>query len=164
MSDALPGMIRRAGRLLALVGVVLPLLFIGGLKFTLFEAEALKPMITGTPWMAWMYPAFGYSGGSRVLGVVEISTALLLIASPRSHRAGIVGGAVAVLIFASTISLMLVLPIWESQLGGFPALSTVGQFLLKDVALLAISLVVLSDSWERRRAMAAKSRREEASK
>ena len=48
--------IRRAGRGLALAGVVLPLLLIGGLKFTQFEVEALKPVIGGTPWLAGCTP------------------------------------------------------------------------------------------------------------
>ena len=41
--------IERAGRVIALIGIVLPLLLIGGLKFTSFEIEALKPLIGGTP-------------------------------------------------------------------------------------------------------------------
>jgi uncharacterized membrane protein YkgB len=41
--------IRRVGRAAALAGVVLPLLLIGGLKFTQFEIEALKPLIGSAP-------------------------------------------------------------------------------------------------------------------
>lgn len=51
------GSIRRAGRLVALASAVLPLLLIGGLKFTQFEVEALKPLIGGAPWLAWGFPA-----------------------------------------------------------------------------------------------------------
>ena len=50
--------IERLGRVVALIGVVLPLLLIGGLKFTFVETEALRPLINGTPWLAWLYPAF----------------------------------------------------------------------------------------------------------
>ena len=85
--------IQRAGRVVALAGVVIPLLLIGGLKFTQFEVEALRPVIGGTPWLAWMYRVFGEAGASYFLGVVEIATALLLVASPWSPRAGVVGGA-----------------------------------------------------------------------
>jgi uncharacterized membrane protein YkgB len=142
-------MIRRAGRALALTGVVLPLLLIGGLKFTQFEVNALKPLIGGTPWLAWMYPVFGEAGASYFLGTVEIATALLLIASIRFPRAGVVGGALATLAFLVTTSTLFVMPIWETTLGGFPALSGVGQFLIKDVALLGIALVVLGESLAR---------------
>jgi reactive chlorine resistance protein C len=141
--------IRRAGRALALTGVVLPLLLIGGLKFTSFEIEALKPLIGGTPWLAWMYSAFGEAGGSYFLGTVEIATALLLIASTRLPGAGVVGGALAALAFLVTTSVLFVMPIWEPTAGGFPALNGLGQFLIKDVALLGISLVVMGESLAR---------------
>lgn len=141
-------MIRKAGRIVALAGVILPLLLIGGMKFTTVEIEALKPLIGGTPWLAWMYSAFGEAGASYVLGVVEITTALLLIASPWSTRAGLAGGALAALTFLVTCSIMAALPIWEAALG-FPALGPLGQFLIKDVALLGIALVVLGESLER---------------
>src|SRR5215208_8419268 len=112
--------IRRAGRVIALVGVVLPLLLIGGLKYTPLEVEALRPLIGGTPWLAWMYPVFGETGASYLLGVVEIATALLLVASPWSPRAGVAGGALGGLIFLVTTSLLFALPVWEASLGGFP--------------------------------------------
>jgi uncharacterized membrane protein YkgB len=138
--------IERIGRGIALAGVILPLLLIGGLKFTAFEVEALKPMIGGTPWMAWMYSALGPVGTSRLLGITEIATALLLLASPWMPRAGVAGGILSCSLFAGTLSMMLALPIWETAAGGFPALSGLGQFLIKDVALLGVSLVVLDES------------------
>jgi reactive chlorine resistance protein C len=141
--------IKRTGRVVALVGIVLPLLLIGSLKFTQFEVEALKPLIGGTPWLTWMYLVFGEAGASYVLGVIEITTALLLIASPWSSRAGVVGGALGGLTFLVTSSLLFALPVWEESLGGFPALSGAGQFLIKDVALLGISLVVMGESLAR---------------
>lgn len=140
--------VRKAGRILALTGVILPLLMIGGMKFTAVEIEGLKPLIGGTPWLAWMYPVFGEAGASYVLGVVEIATALLLIASPWSTRAGVAGGALAALIFLVTCSIMAALPIWEPTLG-FPALGPAGQFLIKDIALLGIALVILGESLNR---------------
>lgn len=137
--------VARTGRIIALAGVVLPLLLIGGMKFTAVEIEALKPLISMTPWLAWMYPAFGEAGASYLLGVVEIATALLLLASPWSAIAGVVGGVLASLTFLVTSSIMLVFPIWEPTLG-FPALGPAGQFLIKDIALLGVSLVVLGNS------------------
>ncbi|MGH2615200.1 MAG: YkgB family protein [Thermomicrobiales bacterium] len=137
--------IERAGRTIALIGIVLPLLLIGGLKFTQFEIEGLKPLIGGTPWLAWTYAVFGETWTAYLLGVVEIATALL-IASPWSARAGVVGGALAALIFVVTSSMLLALPVWEQSLGGFPALNGGGQFLIKDIALVGIALVVLGES------------------
>jgi uncharacterized membrane protein YkgB len=119
---------------------------IGALKFTQIEIDALKPIIGGTPWLAWLYSVFGEAGASYLLGTVEIITAGLLIASPWSARAGVVAGALGSLIFATTCSTMLALPIWEDASGGFPWLNALGSFLIKDVALLGVSLVVLGES------------------
>lgn len=141
-----------AGRTTALAGVVLPLFMIGILKFTQIEVEALKPLISGTPWLAWLYSVFGEAGASYLLGTVEILTAGLLVASLWSARAGVLGGALAAMTFAVTCSTMLALPIWEGPSGGFPWLNATGSFLIKDVALLGISLVVLGGSLARLRA------------
>jgi reactive chlorine resistance protein C len=143
--------VQRMGRVVALIGVALPLLMIGGMKFTQFEIDALQPMINGTPWLAWLYPTFGKSGASYFLGIVEIAAAALILLSPWSPRAGVFGGALAVLTFLVTSSLLFVLPIWEEKAGGFPALNILGQFLLKDIALLGIALAIVGESLARAR-------------
>jgi reactive chlorine resistance protein C len=137
------------GRGIAGAGVVLPLGLIGLVKFTQFEVDALRPLITATPWLAWLYPALGERGAAALLGIVEIATAALLTLSIWSPRAGLIGGSLAVLTFATTVSIMLAIPIWEEAAGGFPWINATGQFLLKDVALLGISLVVVGNSLAR---------------
>ncbi|TXR40150.1 DUF417 family protein [Ectopseudomonas mendocina] len=133
------------GRLIALAGVFLPLFLIGILKFTEIEIDALKPLVSGTPWLAWLYPVFGYAGTSYLLGVVELVTAVLFILSPWSPRAAIAAGALGTLTFVTTVSTLVALPIWEDASGGIPFLNFLGSFLIKDVALLGISLVVLGE-------------------
>lgn len=137
--------LERSGRVVALAGLVLPLLLIGGMKFTQVEVDALKPLMAGTPWLAWMPLLFGAAGASYVLGIVELAVALLLIASPWSPRAGVLGGAVGALTFLVTVSLFFSLPVWDRSLG-FPALGPTGQFLIKDIALLGIALAVTGES------------------
>jgi reactive chlorine resistance protein C len=149
IAHALPARLTAAGRLIALVGVILVLLMIGGLKFTQIEIDGLKPLISGTPWLAWMYPVFGEASASYLLGVVEIATALLLCASPWSARAGVAGGALGAFTLFVTASLLVPLPVWEEASGGFPALNELGYFLIKDIALLGVSLVVLGESLAR---------------
>lgn len=134
------------GRLIGLLGVVLVLVLIGALKFTQVEIEGLRPFIGGTPWLAWMYAAFGEAGASYFLGVVELATAMLLILSPWSARAGIVGGVLAAFTFFVTTTIMFAVPIWETASGGFPWLNGIGQFLIKDVALLGVALAILGES------------------
>lgn len=133
------------GRAVALAGVVLPLLLIGLLKFTQIEIDALRPLIAGTPWLAWLYPVFGEAGASYLLGIVEIAAALLLALSPWSPRAAVAGGALGALTFFVTTTLLLALPVWETASGGFPWLNALGAFLIKDVALLGIALAVLGE-------------------
>lgn len=144
-ASALSRRLIAAGRGIALAGVVIPLVMIGILKFTQYEIDALKPLISATPWLAWLYAVLGYAGTSYLLGVVELITAALFIASPWSARAGLAAGALGSLIFAATTSILLTFPIWEPSLGGFPYLNFIGTFLIKDVALKGISLVVLGE-------------------
>jgi reactive chlorine resistance protein C len=151
-------LIERSGRVVALAGVVLPLLLIGGLKFTQIEVAALKPLIGGTPWLAWMQAAFGPERACYLIGLIEITTGLLLVASAWSRRAALAGGALAAVTFVVTTSLLLILPVWEAGSGGFPALNALGQFLIKDVALLGIALMVMGEAMASRASTAARSR------
>lgn len=145
LDPALVRKIRQAGRAIAFAGVLLPLVMIGALKFTQIEVEALKPLINNTPWLAWLYLVFGEVGTTRLLGTVELVTAALLIASFWRPWAGILGGLIAASTFLVTVSTMFAFPIWEAGSGGFPWLNFVGTFLIKDVALLGISLVILAE-------------------
>ncbi|MNM93210.1 Inner membrane protein YkgB [compost metagenome] len=133
------------GKNIAVLGVVMPMLMIGLLKFTAIEVEALKPLISQTPWLAWLYAVFGEAGTSYLLGVVEILAAVLLIASRWSTRAAVAGGALCTLTFITTLSTLLTMPIWEEASGGFPWLNGYGSFLIKDLALLGVSLMVLAE-------------------
>lgn len=139
----------RAGRMIALAGAILPLFLIGILKFTAVEIEGLKPLVSGTPWLAWLYHIFGVAGASYFLGVVEIATAVLLAISPWFARAAIAGGALGTLTFVLTTSILFAVPIWEPASGGFPWLNDTGTFLIKDVALLGISMTVLGNGLNR---------------
>ena len=134
--------IQRIGRTVATIGIILPLLFIGGLKFTQPEIDAITGLLRMTPWLSWLHPLFGEAGASYFLGIVEISAAILLIASVRSSWAGLLGGALASIIFLVTSSLISLSIAWDPQFGGFPYLGAAGQFLIKDIALLGIALWV----------------------
>lgn len=138
--------VHKFGKAVALSGVILPLILIGILKFTQVEVDALKPIINGTPWLTWLYTLFGETGASRFLGIVELTTGLLLILSPWSYRAGILGGMLGSLTFATTVSVMFAIPIWYQELGGFPWIDPNGQFLIKDIAMLGVSMMIFGES------------------
>jgi uncharacterized membrane protein YkgB len=143
--------IQKVGRNLALIGIILPLLLIGGLKFTTDEIEGIKSLLGATPWLSWLLALFGKNGASYFLGIVEIAAALLLIGSFWSARAGVLGGLIATLTFFVTSTLLLLPIAWDPNYG-FPALAPAGQFLVKDVTLLGVAIFVLGDSLARLRA------------
>ena len=122
-------------------GLVLILLWIGGMKFTAYEAEGIRPFVENSPLFAWTYPAFGVRGLSNLLGVTEILVGLLIAARPWLPRVSAVGSLLAVGMFLSTLSFLVTTPgAWADEIGGFPAIGVLGQFLIKDVALLATAV------------------------
>jgi uncharacterized membrane protein YkgB len=138
------------GRELARYGLVVVVGWIGLMKFTAYEAEGIRPFVANSPLMSWVYGLMSVQGFSALLGVVEVTIALLIAARPLSARASALGSALAVGMFLTTLSFLVTTPgVWEPSLGGFPALSAVpGQFLLKDLALLGISLWTLGEAWQ----------------
>ena len=122
-------------------GLVLVLLWIGAMKFTAYEAEGIRPFIENSPPFAWTYPVFGVQGLSNLLGVTEILVGVLIAARPWLPRVSAVGSLLAVGMFLSTPSFLVTTPgAWADEIGGFPAIGVLGQFLIKDVALLATAV------------------------
>ena len=122
--------------------------WIGAMKFTSYEAEAISGLVQNSPFMSWVYEFISIRGFGVVLGTIELATAALIAAGFAFKRAGVLGAAMAVGMFLTTLSFLFTTPgVAESTLGGFPALSVMpGQFLLKDVVLLAVSVWLLGRS------------------
>jgi uncharacterized membrane protein YkgB len=142
--------VEAVGRGLARYGLVVVVGWIGLMKFTAYEAEGIRLYVTNSPLMSWVYGFLSVRGFSAVLGVVEVAGALLIAARPFSPRASALGSALAVGMFLTTLSFLVTTPgVWEPSAGGFPALSgKPGQFLIKDLALLGISLWTLGEAWK----------------
>lgn len=121
--------------------LVLVLLWIGGMKFTAYEAEGISGFVSSSPLMSWAYTVFSARQFSGLLGVVELLIAMLIAARPLSPKLSAVGSALAAGMFATTLSFLVSTPgVIEASLG-FPALSALpGQFLIKDVVLLAAAV------------------------
>jgi len=130
--------------------IVIVLVWIGAMKFTAYEAGAIQGLVASSPFTAWLYSVFSVQATSNLIGSIEIATALALVLAPFHRNIAIVGSAAATATFALTLSFLFTAPGWEQSLGGFPALSVVpGQFLLKDVVLLAASISLLVPALER---------------
>ncbi|HTU20180.1 MAG TPA: DUF417 family protein [Gemmataceae bacterium] len=138
------------GRELARYGLVVVVGWIGLMKFTAYEAEGIRLYVANSPLMSWVYGFMSVRGFSALLGVIEVAIALLIAARPFSPRVSALGSALAIGMFLTTLSFLVTTPgVWEPSLGGFPALSAKpGQFLIKDLALLGISLWTFGEAWK----------------
>ena len=125
--------------------------WIGLMKFTPVEAEAIRPLAAHCPMMAWA-AALGVRPFSNLVGAAEVTIAALIALRPVAARASALGSALAVGMFATTLSFLLTTPgVWEASLGGFPAISVLpGQFRLPDVVLVGAALWSLGESLARR--------------
>lgn len=122
-SESNESKINTAAGLVVRYGLVLVIGWIGLMKFTSYEAYGIEPLVANSPFMGWLY------------GIFSVTTFSAL------------GSVVAVVLFVATISFLFTTPgIGEEAAGGFPMLSTNGQFLIKDVVLLGASLWTLADS------------------
>src|SRR5438105_15178176 len=90
--------------------LVLVFVLFGVLKFTAAEAAAIKPLVSNSPLMSWLYSFLSEQGVSRLIGTSELLTAALLAARPLSARAAAVGGALATATFAITLSFLFSTP------------------------------------------------------
>ncbi len=97
--------------------------------------------------MSWMYDVFSVTTFSALLGVLEVGAAVLLAVKPWAPRLSAAGSVIAIGLFVATITFLFTTPgVFEASQGGFPMLSTSGQFLIKDVALLGVSVWTLADA------------------
>ncbi len=119
----------------------------GGMKFSGYEANGIHGFVSNSPLLSWMYSFLSIQGFSNFLGVLEISVGLLIAGRIFSPKFSAFGGALSAGLFITTLSFMVTTPgVFEPSLG-FPAISVVpGQFLLKDLGLLAASIFIAGTS------------------
>ena len=141
-SDRLQGV----GKFLLRYGLVLVIAWIGAMKFTAYEAAGVQPLVASSPLMSWMYNFLSVQGVSNLLGVIEIFIAAMIAMRPLSAKLCALGSALAIGMFLTTLTFLFSLPGWESSLGGFPALSGSGGFLIKDILLLGAAVWSLGES------------------
>src|SRR4051812_39185310 len=91
---------------LSLLRWALPIVFIwfGGMKFTNYEALGNAPLIDHSPIMSWLNVVFGIQGASDVIGVIELSTAVMLIFGAFNAVASVLGAAMSCMTFVITLS------------------------------------------------------------
>ncbi len=131
----------RVGAIVLRYGLALILIWVGGLKFTAYEAKGIEPLVANSPFLAWAYHAFGLQGVSRLLGALEMLFGLLILLRPINPRLSAYGSMAAVLMFVITLTLLFSTPGVIAPGYSFPVLSAnVGQFVAKDLVLLGAAV------------------------
>jgi uncharacterized membrane protein YkgB len=134
--------IAAAGRGVLRWGLVALLLMWGAFKFTAMEAEGIRPLVEHSPLLRWLYPLLGVRGGSDLIGVVEISAALLMATRRWRPRLAAIGALIATATFATTLSFLVTTP------GVLAPDNPFGGFLMKDIVLLGAALATAGEALE----------------
>ena len=130
-SSILGSRFEHVGHAMLRYGLVAILLMIGLAKWTPAEAEAIRPWVTHSPFLSWLYGVTSVQGGSIVIGCFELVAAALIAVRRWFPTAAVAGSALAAAMFVVTISFLFTTPNQSPDAQGF---------LLKDFFLLATAI------------------------
>ena len=166
----------RAGIVVTRVGLVVVLVWIGGLKVFHYEDEGIVPFVANSPLMNFVYrqPAGEYrqhmnregelkpanrewherNGTYRfayALGSVIVAFGVMIALHPWLPRVSAVGSFLVFGMSLTTLSFLITTPeCWVPPLGspehGFPLLSGAGRLVVKDAIMMGAALVTMADS------------------
>lgn len=165
----------KAGVALTRAGLIVVLLWIGGLKAFRYEADGIVPFVANSPTMNFFYAdalnykthknpegvlhsenrAWHEANGTYEfaygLGAVIVLYGLLLCLHPWLPQAAAVGSFLVCVMSFVTLSFLITTPeCWVPPLGdaqhGFPYLSGAGRLVVKDAIMLGAALVTMADS------------------
>ncbi|WP_183566598.1 DUF417 family protein [Mucilaginibacter sp. SP1R1] len=125
-------------------GIAIILLWIGLFKFTPTESNGIAGLVKNSPFLSWMYSIFSITTTSAIIGVMEITAALAILAGNFLPRVGFWGSLLCVVIFFVTSTFFLTTPETIARVDGVWAPSGTGSFLIKDISILGASLFLLS--------------------
>jgi uncharacterized membrane protein YkgB len=157
------------------LGLIVVLIWIGGLKIARYEADGIVPFVANSPLMSFFYSdPGGYRAhknpeGALVpenrawheangtypfalgLGAVIVLYGVLLCLHPWLPQAAAVGSFLVFVMSFVTLSFLITTPeCWVPNLGdtthGFPYLSGAGRLVVKDAIMMGAALVTMSDS------------------
>ena len=128
--------IERFGAGLTRWSLVFFLVLFGALKWTTAEAQGIQPLITHSPFLAWLGGSLGTQLASEVIGVVELVIALFIAVRRWAPRLTMIGGAMGVLMFLTTLSF----------LATTPDIGPMAGFIMKDLTLLGVSIWIAGEA------------------
>ena len=129
------------------IGMIVMLLWAGSYKMTAPGAEGIIPLVSNSPLVSWHFALFGAYKGSDLIGLTEITAAILIIAGYFRPKAGIVGGLIATVMFFTTSTMLVTTPgaiISVTGIHGMRYMSNLGLFLFKDVISFGVALYLIS--------------------
>lgn len=130
----------RAGLGVSRYGLAFLLILWGSFKFFAFEATAIQPLVSNSPFLSWLYPAFGIRGASAIFGVFEVGAGILIATRPWWPRLSGYASLAASGMFVVTLSFLVTTP------GAFGPASPWSGFLLKDVMFLGAALYTAAEA------------------
>ncbi|KAA2242670.1 DUF417 family protein [Chitinophaga agrisoli] len=126
------------------IGMIVMLLWAGSYKMTVPGADGIVPLVNNSPLISWHFKLFGVYHGSDLIGLTEVIAAVLMIVGMLKPQAGIVGGAIAVVMFFVTSTMVITTPDSLVNVNGVNYMSFLGLFLYKDVINLGASLYLIT--------------------
>lgn len=165
----------RVGVAITRLGLIVVLVWIGGLKVAPYEADGIVPFVANSPLMSFFYAdAENYKAhmnpeGAVVaenrqwhdynrtypfalgLGSVIVLYGVLLALHPWLPQAAAVGSFMVFIMSLVTLSFLVTTPeCWVPDRGaaehGFPYLSGAGRLVIKDAIMMGAALVTMADS------------------
>ena len=133
--------------LITSIGMIIMLLWAGSYKMTAPGAEGIVPLVSNSPLISWHFKLFGPYIGSDLIGLTEITAAMLIITGYLRPKAGIIGGLIASVMFFITSTMVITTPGAIIAVHGIKYMrymSFLGLFLFKDVISLGVSFYLIS--------------------
>ncbi|MAM56838.1 MAG: hypothetical protein CMN25_05835 [Salinicola sp.] len=147
--DKLQPLIATAGLVILRYSLVLIFLGYGLFKFTAYEAAAIAPLTENSPFFSWINALLGQRGGSSLIGVIEVITAVLIALRRPYPKLSALGSLMAAFALVGTLSFLFTTPDLGLE-------SVTAGFLVKDLTLLGAAL------WTAAEALLASKRRDES--
>lgn len=119
---------------ISILPVLLVLLWIGGMKFTLLEAQGIEGLVKSSPFMGWLYNFFSIQTTSNIIGVYDLIAVVMLIFAIYSPKWTVPAILMSGVVFVVTQTFLIS---FSGSLSSETLLSTTGHFLIKDLWFLA---------------------------
>ena len=112
----------------------------GLFKFTPQEAQGIQPLVAHSVGLFWLYRLFDVRVTSDIIGVIEITLALMMAARPLNARLSALGSLGTAFALLNTLSFLFTTPGLDPQ-------SSDAGFIVKDLTLLGASLWTAAEAF-----------------